>query len=72
MEYQVIVKHKVSKYINKLATKDKSRIEEALRLLQYEPRPIGVRKMVTRNAYRIRVGDYRIVYEIRDKILWLL
>jgi len=35
-----------------------------------DPRPHGVEKMSgERNAYRIRVGDYRIIYEIHDAVL---
>lgn len=33
------------------------------------PRPPGSEKMSGRNAYKIRVGDYRIIYTIQDKIL---
>jgi mRNA interferase RelE/StbE len=34
------------------------------------PRPPGVEKLAgTENSYRVRVGDYRILYEIRDKVL---
>jgi mRNA interferase RelE/StbE len=34
------------------------------------PRPLGVKKFASvENLYRIRVGDYRVVYEIRDRAL---
>lgn len=43
------------------------RIIAAVEGLATEPRPIGARKLVgAGNAYRIRVGDYRIVYSIQD------
>ncbi|WP_373510743.1 type II toxin-antitoxin system RelE/ParE family toxin [Thiocapsa sp.] len=37
-----------------------------------EPRPRGVKKLGGRNAWRIRVGDYRILYEIHDERLLIL
>ena len=37
--------------------------------LESNPRPLGCKKLKGREAYRIRVGNYRIIYEIEDKIL---
>jgi len=40
----------------------------AIAALRQQPRPSGCRKIVgSDNGYRIRVGRYRVVYEIRDK-----
>ncbi|MEB2787253.1 type II toxin-antitoxin system RelE/ParE family toxin [Algoriphagus sp. E1-3-M2] len=35
------------------------------------PRPNGCKKLKGKEAYRIRVADYRVVYEIADKILYI-
>jgi len=44
------------------------RLRTAIRSLADEPRPHGVRKIEgAERAYRIRVGDYRVVYEIYDR-----
>ena len=44
------------------------RLRTAIRSLADDPRPRGVRKIEgAERAYRIRVGDYRVVYEIYDK-----
>jgi len=44
------------------------RLRTAIRSLADNPRPRGVRKIEgSERAYRIRVGDYRVVYEIYDK-----
>jgi hypothetical protein len=37
--------------------------------LELEPRPAGCRKLTGESQYRVRVGDYRIVYEVRDREL---
>ena len=50
----------------------KSRIPtilETIEALEENPRPVGCRKLVgSESAYRIRVGDYRVVYTIEDTI----
>lgn len=43
-----------------------SRVRGAIALLASEPRPPGSRKLSGRDAYRVRVGDYRIIYTIDD------
>ena len=44
-----------------------SRIRAKIDLLAENPRPIGSLKIAgSRNSYRIRVGDYRVVYEVHD------
>jgi mRNA interferase RelE/StbE len=34
--------------------------------LELDPRPLGCKKLKGRDAYRIRIGDYRVIYEIND------
>ena len=49
------------------------RILNTVEELAKEPRPKGVRKLQgSKKSYRIRVGDYRIVYEIEDDILLII
>lgn len=46
----------------------RKRIDQALRSLQSEPRPSGVKKLSGQyQDWRVRVGDYRILYEIDDE-----
>ena len=40
-----------------------------LRALEANPRPTDVKKLKGRSAWRVRVGDYRIIYEIHDREL---
>ena len=37
--------------------------------LELDPRPSGCKKLKGRDAYRIRIGDYRVIYEIQDSRL---
>jgi 1,2-diacylglycerol 3-beta-glucosyltransferase len=63
------------KYYKKLVFKNlsleiQSRIKPKIKALAIEPRPDGVKKLKGKeNSYRIRIGDYRVVYEIFDDIL---
>jgi len=67
--YTVIIEKPVIKYIEKLPENVYKRIKAAILSLEENPRPQGVEKLTNRDAYRIRVGDYRIIYTIKDKIL---
>ncbi|MEW5948302.1 MAG: type II toxin-antitoxin system RelE/ParE family toxin [Thermodesulfobacteriota bacterium] len=44
----------------------------AIQGLSEDPRPSGVKKLTGRNAWRIRVGNYRVIYEIQDNSLVVL
>ncbi len=45
------------------------RIDAAIVALAETPRPAGCVKVAGRDAWRIRIGDYRVIYEIHDGIL---
>lgn len=49
-----------------MPTKDRQRIVTRIGKLAHEPRPAGVEKLSADDKYRIRQGDYRILYEIVD------
>ncbi len=70
MPYRLEIKKSAHKQIIALPKHDQRRVMAAIADLADTPRPEGVRKIAgADNAYRIRVGDYRIVYEIVDKVL---
>ena len=56
----------------KLAKIDRHRIITAIRRLASDPRPTGSKKLSGRSAWRIRVGVYRVIYEIADDRLLVL
>ena len=69
--YQLEVSAAANRDLNKLEEtihgRDFERLRNAIRSLMNEPRPQGILKIQgTDNAYRVRVGNYRIVYRIFD------
>ena len=55
----------LAKFKDRIRKQDFERLRAAVRSLAEEPRPQGVRKIKgTEKAYRIRMGSYRVVYEI--------
>ena len=55
--------------MKKIPDKLADRLESEMMNLERNPRPFGYIKLKGRDAYRIRVGNYRIIYEIEDRIL---
>ncbi len=70
MAYQIRIKSQAEKALAKIPNPHRRRIVQAIDALARSPRPEGCKKLTgADDAYRIRVGDYRIVYEIVDKVL---
>lgn len=70
MIYEVKFTKGARKLFRKLPQELQARIQSKIDDLAIEPRPDGVKKLQgEENSYRIRVGEYRIVYEIYDDIL---
>ena len=72
MNFKAIVPKTVAKQIFILPDTVQERILEGISRLEKNPRPSGSKKLKSRNLWRLRVGDYRIVYEIHDMILIIL
>ena len=71
--YVVKIAPSAEKYFCKLSKAIAKRIGKKLDLLAKNPRPPGVEKLSGKQSiYRVRSGDYRIVYEIQDKVLLVL
>ena len=49
-----------------LPHEDYERVKTAVSRLAANPRPVGCRKLAGRDGWRVRVGDYRIIYDIDD------
>ena len=67
--YELQYKKKAIKALAKINEPYYSAILEAIENLTENPRPIGCKKLTGRTGYRIRVGTYRIVYDIFDTTL---
>jgi mRNA interferase RelE/StbE len=62
-EYEVLLRRRAEKQLDRVAYADHPRIVKAVLELEDDPRPRGSRKLFD-DIYRIRVGDYRVIYEI--------
>ena len=67
--YQLLIEKQVQKQLEKIPSPDYQRVKKAIKDLAKNPRPEGYKKLKGRPGYRIRQGNYRIVYEINDQIL---
>ena len=65
--YQVEIARRAVKLLASLPRPDQQRIRAAIDLLANEPRPPGCTKLSGEpNTYRVRTGDYRILYDVFD------
>lgn len=67
--YQLVIDRYAQKQLGKIPAPHFNRIIKAIHELEGNPRPAGYKKLSGRPGYRIRIGDYRVIYNIEDKIL---
>ena len=67
--YQLVIDRYAQKQLGKIPPPYFNRIIKAINELADNPRTTGYRKLTGRPGYRIRIGDYRVIYRIEDKIL---
>ena len=66
-KYRLTIKPSAEKELSKAPKKILRQIVAKVRDLAIEPRPVGSEKLSGDEKYRVRQGDYRIVYSIDDK-----
>jgi len=67
--YRVLLERGAEKDLTRLSTQIHDRVIAAIQALATNPRPPGCRKLAgSKRDWRIRVGDYRVVYEIADGV----
>jgi mRNA interferase RelE/StbE len=67
--YRVLLERTAEKDLARLSSENLDRIVASIRALAINPRPPGCRKLTgSKSDWRIRVGDYRVIYEIADEI----
>lgn len=68
MIYKILIDKNAAKALTKIPKKDQEKIIGAITKLETNPYPHGCRKLVgSENNYRLRAGDYRIIYIVFDK-----
>lgn len=67
--YRIVVTSAARRVINHLEVSIKTRILARIDTLASNPRPPGAIKLEGQQSYRVRVGDYRIVYMVEDEIV---
>ena len=66
MSYLVKLRRSAEKELDRLPEKTHDTIVTALKALEETPRPVGVKKLHGREGYRIRVGNFRVLYVIDE------
>lgn len=72
MTYRIELRPAAIRALRAVHPRDRGRIQGAIRLLADDPRPPGARRLRGRDGYRVRVGDYRILYVVRDDVLLIV
>ncbi len=66
MTYSVEILRSAQHQLSKIDRQDQLRIIDAIKTLAENPRPAGCKKLSGRPAFRIRIGPYRVIYEVDD------
>jgi mRNA interferase RelE/StbE len=66
MRYQVVIKRSAEKELDALSERLRLRVAARLLSLGDNPRPSGIGKLQGGDGYRLRIGDYRVLYTIDD------
>lgn len=70
--YELRIKPSAVKELRGIPLRDRKRIAARIATLASEPRPTGCEKQSGLERYRIRQGDYRILYEIEDAVVTIV
>jgi mRNA interferase RelE/StbE len=66
--YKIRISNRVVKEIDDLPNSAFIRVDDIIQNLKIQPRPFGSIKLTDIEGYRIKVGDYRILYTINDTV----
>ena len=70
--YRIEVRPAAVRALRRIDPTMRPRIEGAIALLAQDPRPPASRPLKGRAGYRVRVGDYRIIYTVQDDVLLIV
>ena len=68
-EYQIRITKTAQKQLDKIPSQIAGRLFDLIQSLATNPRPPGCKKLKGRDGFRIRKGDFRIIYDVIDKLL---
>ena len=68
-DYKIEINRSAAKELEKIQKKDRDRIIEKIQALSEDPRPPQSKKLSGEEKYRIRQGDYRVLYQIYDEVI---
>lgn len=69
MSYRIELRPAAVRALKRIDHQDRDRIRGAIALLGQDPRPPGAKALQGRDGLRVRVGNYRIIYTVRDDVL---
>ena len=72
VKYRIYIKPSAAKELEKVPKKILRKIVGRIKELSINPRPFGCEKLSDEEKYRIRQGNYRIVYSIEDEKLFVI
>lgn len=72
MIYEISILRRAQKQLAKIPASDYKKVKQAILDLAQDPRPPGSKKLKDRPGWRIRQGDFRVIYEIRDDKLIII
>jgi len=67
MSYNILILPRAQKELAQLPAKVYEQVRDSIRILSQNPRPHSCLKLTGRDGWRVRVGNYRVIYEIDDK-----
>lgn len=70
--YSITIEKHALKHLQKIPKSDQNNIITEIQNLAFHQRPIGSKKLTGREGWRLRVGRYRIIYEIYDTTCLIL
>jgi len=72
MTYKISILRQAQKQLAKIPANDYKKVKQAILDLAHDPRPQGSKKLKGRDGWRLRQGDYRVIYEIQDDQLIII
>lgn len=72
VSYKIVLEKRAEKELRKLPGTVRACVKNAIDKLEHDPRPLASRQMVGFDGYRLRVGDYRIIYAVQQQIITVI